>query len=124
MTWKVQVRGASQQFAYVVHLAHPSREPQTDQTGIYIAPHRDAILAQHFPVGAADAWAEGVPSWRLVCAPRRKPLTDDVISAFVCYDDPPGWNVGSVTCASCRRWAHVVRRHRHASAPARTEASA
>lgn len=112
MTWQVQVRDESKRFHYSVHLGHPTRVPETDQPGIYMAPHDHVTMAQHFPIGAADVWAEGVPGWRLVCCPRRKPVVD-VLSAFACLDDPPVNELGGVTCTDCRRWAHQVRRHRH-----------
>lgn len=112
MTWQVQVRDEHVRFRFVVHLGHPTRIPETDQPGIYMAPQSDAIMAQHFPVGAADAWASGVPGWRLVCRPRRTPLVD-VMSAFECVDDPPTYELGAVTCTDCRHWAHRTSRHRH-----------
>jgi hypothetical protein len=124
MTWQVQVREPGRACDYSVHLGHPSRPLDTDQPGIYVAAHQHAIMAEHFPVGAADVWADGIVAWRLVCTPRRKPLTDDVMSAFDCHEDPPSWELGGVTCSACRRWAHVVRRHRHASEVVRAEAIA
>lgn len=111
MTWTIQTRERDQRYGFGLHLGHPTRWPQTDQPGIYMAPQTDAIMAMHFPVTAADVWAEGPPGWRLACAPRRRPLTD-VLSAMLCYDEL--CDVGRLTCLACRRWAHSSSsRHRH-----------
>ena len=106
-TWNIMVMASDHTWS--THFAHPNRAPVTSSGSIWNH-SSNAISAMHFPVDAADEWAEGPIVWRTVCAPLDDQAPGSVLIAFLCFEDPPRNDLAGVRCSACRRWANTTRR--------------